>query len=486
MRNHPVRRFRSTRPLISFGLAARSTVGRGVALAALLAAGQALAQAGDSRDPLTTPNATGLLRTFTASGGIDTSNPFFQPLGSNGRSCETCHRLEEAWSVTPEGVQARFDATDGTDPIFRPVDGATSPLADVSSVDARRVAYDMLLRRGLIRVGIGMPENAEFELTSIDDPYGYASPAELSLFRRPLPSTNLSFLTGVMWDGRETSLPLVPPMDAGINHEVLVASLSHQARGAVLGHAQAATPPTDEEVAQIVEFEMGLTTAQIRDDRAGYLNADDAIGGPRILANQRFHIGINDTLGDDPTGIAFNPESMTLFGAWQRPFRPHSDLQSAARAAVARGEVLFNTRTFSITEVGGLNDVLDLAEIEGTCTTCHNSPNVGNHSLAMPLDIGITDASLRTPDMPLYTLTHSISGETVQTTDPGLALLTGQWDDIGKFKGPILRGLAGRAPYFHNGSVASLEAAVDFYNTRFNMDLTRRERSDLVAFLRSL
>lgn len=464
------------------GPASIRRAGCGIALALLLVTGQVSAQGGD---PLTTPNASGLLRTFTASGTLDTDNPFFQPLGSNGRSCDTCHRLEEAWSVTPAGISARFEATDGNDPIFRVVDGATSPLADVSTVDARRVAYDMLLRRGLIRVGIGMPANAEFELTAIDDPYGYASASELSLFRRPLPSTNLAFLTGVMWDGRETSVPLLPPMDAGIHHEDLVASLGHQARGAVLGHAQATTPPSDEEIARIVEFEMGLTTAQIRDNRAGFLNADDAIGGPRILANQRFHIGINDTLGDDPTGVAFDPASMTLFGAWQHD-RPLGNSQAAARAAVARGEMLFNTRTFPITDVGGLNDVLDLAEIEGTCTTCHNSPNVGNHSLAMPLDIGITDASLRTPDMPLYTFTRSDTGETVQTTDPGLALLTGKWDDIGKFKGPILRGLAGRAPYFHNGSAASLEAAVDFYDLRFNIGLTQREVSDLVAFLRSL
>jgi cytochrome c peroxidase len=483
MRNDAACKRRSTPIANSGGHATIGPAVRSLALALLLAAGQVSAQQGG--DPLTTPDATGLLRTFTASGVLDTDNPFFQPLGSNGRSCDTCHRLEEAWSVTPAGINARFEATDGTDPIFRAVDGATSPLADVSTVEARRVAYDMLLRRGLIRVGIGIPGNAEFSLTAVDDPYGYASSSELSLFRRPLPSTNLAFLTGVMWDGRETSVPLLPPMDAGMNHEDLVASLGQQARDAVLGHAQATMPPTDDEIAQIVEFEMGLTTAQIRDDRAGFLNADDAIGGPRILANQRFHIGINDTLGDDPTGIAFNPASMALFGAWQDQPRI-GNAQMAARAAVARGETLFNTRTFPITEVGGLNDVLDMAEIEGTCTTCHNSPNVGNHSLAMPLDIGLTDASRRTPDMPLYTLTRSGTGETIQTMDPGLALLTGKWDDIGKFKGPILRGLAGRAPYFHDGSVASLEEAVDFYDTRFSIGLSDREKHDLVAFLRSL
>ena len=62
----------------------------------------------------------------------------------------------------------------------------------------------MLLSKGLIRVGIGIPHDAEFDLVAVDDPYGYASAAELSLFRRPLPSTNLKFLSTVMFDGRET------------------------------------------------------------------------------------------------------------------------------------------------------------------------------------------------------------------------------------------------------------------------------------------
>jgi len=88
--------------------------------------------------------------------------------------------------------------------------------------------------------------------------------------------------------------------------------------------------------------------------------------------------------------------------------------------------------------------------------------------------------------MPLYTLVNKTTGETVETTDPGRALITGKWADIGKFKGPILRGLATRAPYFHNGSAASLGDAVTFYNTRFNIGLTKRESKDIVALLRTL
>jgi cytochrome c peroxidase len=88
--------------------------------------------------------------------------------------------------------------------------------------------------------------------------------------------------------------------------------------------------------------------------------------------------------------------------------------------------------------------------------------------------------------MPLYTFKKMPKGPTVQTTDPGRALISGKFEDIGKFKGPILRGLAARAPYFHNGSAKDLDAVVDFYDSRFDMNLTSQEHRDLVAFLATL
>ncbi len=74
----------------------------------------------------------------------------------------------------------------------------------------------------------------------------------------------------------------------------------------------------------------------------------------------------------------------------------------------------------------------------------------------------------------------------MQTTDPGRAMVSGQWIDIGKFKGPVLRGLAPRAPYFHNGSAATLMDAVNFYDTRFDLHFTPQQKADLVAFLSTL
>ena len=88
--------------------------------------------------------------------------------------------------------------------------------------------------------------------------------------------------------------------------------------------------------------------------------------------------------------------------------------------------------------------------------------------------------------MPVYTLRNKTTHEVKVVTDPGRALITGKWKDVGRFKGPILRGLAGRAPYFHNGSAATLADTVTFYDRRFELNLTSQQKSDLVAFLRAL
>src|SRR3569623_1959363 len=137
-----------------------------------------------------------------------------------GRAVATWVFASAGWTITPAEMQARFDATGGTDPVFRTNDGSVSPTADVSTVNARRSAYKMLLSRGVLRVGLPIPATVEYTLASVDDPYHHASASELSLFRRPLPSTNLAFLSAIMWDGRE-------------------ASLGSQAIDATLGHAQA-------------------------------------------------------------------------------------------------------------------------------------------------------------------------------------------------------------------------------------------------------
>ena len=436
----------------------------------------------------------GLAATVSRSGPIDRSGPFFQALGTNGRSCATCHVEAEGWTITPRGLQARFERTRGTDPVFRLVDGAVSPTADVSTLDARRAAYRVLLDKGLIRVGLGLPAGAEFELVAVDDPYGHAGPAELSLFRRPLPTTNLNFLSTVMWDARETFRDATSPlcvMGTTRCFAPLPLDLAHQANSATVAHAEAAVVLDDAQRQAIVAFATGLFTAQVYDRSAGWLDARGGLGGPVRLSEEPAYFGSNDVLaGDYRTGAPFTPVAMRLYDAWAPGAAVAVERDrggsSAARAAVARGQALFNGKPILITGVKGLNDDLGVAALPGTCTTCHDAPNAGNHSIPMPLDIGLADASRRTPDLPLYTLRRLATGETLQTTDPGRALLTGKWADVGRFKGPTLRALPTRAPYFHNGLAADLGAVVDFYNTRFGVGFTSGEKADLVAFLGTL
>jgi len=78
------------------------------------------------------------------------------------------------------------------------------------------------------------------------------------------------------------------------------------------------------------------------------------------------------------------------------------------------------------------------------------------------------------------------TGQTVRTSDPGVALITGKWGDIGKFKIPSLRALPMRAPYFHDGQARTLEDVLRFYEQRFEMDLSGDDRRDLIEFLSAL
>jgi cytochrome c peroxidase len=51
---------------------------------------------------------------------------------------------------------------------------------------------------------------------------------------------------------------------------------------------------------------------------------------------------------------------------------------------------------------------------------------------------------------------------------------------------PILRGVASRPPYLHNGAAASLAAVVQYHDRRFSIGLTSDEQAALVAFLSAL
>jgi len=376
--------------------------------------------------------------------------------------------------------------TSGLDPIFRLVDGANCDQnIDTSTVNGRRKAYSLLMKKGIFRISLDVPQNAEFNVLSVVNPYGCGNPATLSVYRRPLPAANLRFLSTVMWDGRESSTQTgTQKITYMTNPDDLKTDLAHQAFDATNGHAQATTPLTAQQQNDIVDFEMNLIAAQAYDYKAGALHGNGANGGPQAIAQdttQLFYIGINDPLDQNPSGAAFTPVIFNLFDAW-------ADAKDNRRASIARGQALFNSKTINITNVAGLNDDLKTPSISGTCGTCHDTPNAGNHSVSAPLNIGVgdPDSTLDVSYLPVITLQNKTTHEIKVTTDPGRSLITGAWQDVGRMKGPVLRGLASRAPYFHNGSADSLSDVLEFYNNRFNIHLTAREKKDLIAFLNSL
>jgi cytochrome c peroxidase len=465
---------------------------------------------------------TGLVSTYNANGPINEKGAFFQSLGTNGRSCSTCHIAGDGMGLSTQNIQARFLLTRGRDPLFAPIDGANCP--NTNSNDPS--AHSLLLESGLIRIPLQLPATAQFSIRAVSDPYGCAIVTDpssgletVSVYRRPLPTTNLRYLSAIMFDGRETHASLNNSLTFEAN---LTSDLMTQAIDATNIHAQAEVPPTLAQQTEIVNFELGLSSAQLADNRAGLLSADGALGGAMNLSKTPYYPGINDTLGADPTGAPFNPTGFTLFSKWENPTgengRDH--VLSAARKEIAAGETLFNSRQLTITGVRGLNDnatlakalgvSLPIASFPGTCTTCHDTPNVGDHSVALPLDIGTghdrateTDAQiaqglaqLSFPDVPVYEITgcpNPLADPTqpatpyvIYTTEPGKALISGLCSDVNRIKGPILRGLAARAPYFHNGAARDLKELVNFYNQRFQMNLTNEEKSQLIAFLNSL
>jgi mono/diheme cytochrome c family protein len=380
------------------------------------------------------PNPGGAAATFSTQGFIDLTGEYFQAQGANGRSCASCHIPEEAWSINPGTLRRLFDETDGAHPIFNPLDADNPTTANFDTPEGRRTAYSMLISRGVFRRGGAPRPNSEWELIAADDPHGYASLTRLVHWRRAMPTIN--FATGsatINWDGGNS---------VGADQH---AGLINQAARNVTG-GQQGQPAAAGVIADIVAFEESLSTAQLIVPGVGRLDSDGARGGAEALSNMPKVAGRFD-----------------LFDAWAGHENPR-------RAQIARGQELFNN-----TNAGGRS-----------CSACHNSANNGTNINNALFDIRTASAEARTPDLPLYTFRHRTTGETRQLTDAGRGNVTGLWNDLGRFKTPTIRALAARAPYFHNGTAATLEDVVRHYEIHFGFIFTDEERADLVAFLNAL
>jgi cytochrome c peroxidase len=441
----------------------------------------------ESGQELAGSNSAGLAETVHTSGAIDRTNAFFQALGANPlppaqpnlRSCETCHDPNQGWTITAAGVSRLFRQTDGLAPVFMVHDAGSRPDADITTLKARKTTFGPnLVDRAVIRFTRNLTPtfltNAEFTVNEVIDPSGFSTPTAILAFRRPSPTANESKVPNTGWAGAPSA-----PFD----------SVAATSGGAARLHEQLPAIPPVEIVNAMRDFQLGVVFAQIIDCEAGRLDADGAKGGAANLLAQPFYVGINDLQGHDPMGHPFTRKAFDLFDAWAPPAqRPrHEDGKAKARAAIYRGQELFNNFEFDITGVNGLNDLLAQPTVRGTCSTCHNAPNVGSHSVYRMFDIGTADAANCGDALPLITLQNKANPTLArQVCDMGRATGSGKWADIGGFRAPPLRGLAARAPYFHDGQAKDLKAVVKYFDRRFNMGLHGDQKTDLEAFLRAL
>jgi cytochrome c peroxidase len=158
-----------------------------------------------------------------------------------------------------------------------------------------------------------------------------------------------------------------------------------------------------------------------------------------------------------------------------------------------------------------------------SCFGCHNEPNVfsnrdhmDNPPLVTPpsfghvFDVGVAQRNAlnlevrrwdpvtktRVPIvLPLVHLDGTVTSYTVKD-DIGAAMTTGRYEDLHRFKVPQLRRISELGPYFHDNSAATLEDVVDYFNSddyndsavgrQHPIHLNKKERSDLLAFLKAL
>lgn len=469
-------------------------------------------------------NAAGDLEVVYAHGPVNAAgNAFFEPLGTNGRACVTCHQPASGMGLALDTIRQRWQETQGKDPLFAAVDGSNCP----NLPQDQESSHSLLLQRGVFRVALPWPPavrpdgtrvEPEFTIEVVRDPtgcntdprYGLTSAEpRVSVFRRPRVVANLKYLS--VDAGGETFGPAGPfnakrlamvmdkdPVSGryssmNIMSDARDPTLQLQAQDAASNHLQATRPLSAEQLHSIVDFESGVYAAQVRD-----LTNDDfeQPGMPGALGPQSLLESRSGVLGDN-----YGTPVFKSFAMWQSGGSSAADAQAGFRASVSRGYEVYFNRPFWIRDSTHINTVGIGNPAKRTCVTCHNLQMVGTDATAGWGDLGTTnepwaDEALYSPsyaakpDLPLFKIVckpqarpHPFLGRVIYTHDPGRALISGKCYDVGSIVMGQLRALSARAPYFSNGSAADLGAVVDFYNRRFNMGLTEQERVDLVNFL---
>jgi len=291
-------------------------------------------------------NLAGIAATSHTSGVIDRTNPFFQSLGTNGRTCETCHDSRSAWTTSATLMSLLFEFTGGTHPLFVSLhDSGSRPDGLLTGTLAqKRNAFKATLQFGVHRFTRTNHVGNDYDVTAVDDPWGWSTPASFADFRRA--GTNLGFTNRIP-----------SSTTTGVPNPTVRTQLEGAMNGGTLFHAQGTVPLTPAQQSAGADFMLGLSFAQIYDFIAGRLDSGGARGGPANLAQEPF-----------PVAGAFD-----LYNAWADACNDgpgvHAgcSLRNRKREQIARGQELFNSKQFQVSGVAGLNDELGSPVVTLTC-----------------------------------------------------------------------------------------------------------------------
>jgi hypothetical protein len=456
---------------------------------------------------------------LNADGPVDTKgNPFFEPLGANGRACVSCHQPADGMSLSLASIKRRWAETGGKDPIFAMSDGANCP--NLPAQDP--ASHSLLLKRGLFRVALpwpgrdaaGKPIVPEFDIEVVRDPGGCNLDAQyglrsahptISVYRRPRVVGNLGYVVhqnfGVGPFVGKTGEPSLRDPDTGkplgmnMMADARLATLKTQMVDAAHNHLDF-DGLTKDQIARIEAFERQVYVAQVGMGAGGSLIEKD---GPPGLGPYHLRDGEKGVLGNNTTKWV-----IPMGDAWQTPQPGESAAVREMRESILRGQRIFHFRTFWIRDSMHLNSVGLGNPTKRTCSTCHGMHMTGMDTTNGWMDIGTTNLpwakeAPRNPWqteqelMPLFKITcsraahpHPYLGRVIYTQDPGRALISGKCNDVGTIVMQQFRGLSARAPYFSNGSASSIRELIDFYDRRYNIQFGEQEKTDLGNFLAAL
>lgn len=250
-------------------------------------------------------------------------------------------------------------------------------------------------------------------------------------------------------------------------------------------------------------WNVAFATAEFWDGRRQSLEeqASDPLMNPRehgLAGDQVLEVIRNDPLYLNDFRSAFHIDAQAI----------SLNLIAIALASYERTLVAGNS-PFDRYSYGHEDQALSASAIRGLqlflgraqCATCHlvgDTYALFTDNLYHSLGVGLKDLQPRLAS----TTTRLVNAppeklDTLIGADPAIASLgrfvvTRQPRDIGKFKTPSLRNVALTAPYMHDGSVATLQDALDvevYYRTLETgtpLILTPNEKADLLELLRSL